>query len=97
MIGLLLLWAALAGAGTLVLQRHLEQIDARRRRTAGDFTIDRFDGLGEFKVDVFDGPGHTCPNCFRPCRNVLQFESHGDERRWFFCGHCAPSFMRPAS
>lgn len=96
MSGLVTLWLVLAAGGTVVLHRHLQQLDARRRRSQGDFTIDRYDGQGEFKVAVYDEPGHTCPNCYRTCTSVLQYVARGASRRWYYCGHCAPAFMRPA-
>lgn len=91
MIEFVLTWAGTSAVLGLVLHLHLRTLDGRRHASAGDFTIDRFDGLGEFKIDVYDEPGHTCPACLGACRNVLQFEAHGHARRWYYCGRCAPA------
>lgn len=95
MTHLLAIWAACSTVLAVVLQRHLRMLDRRRRVSAGDFTIDRFDGLGPIRVDVYAKHGHTCPECFRPCRHVVQLENGVVTTRWYFCGHCAPPMMQP--
>lgn len=95
MIALIATLLGTSAALAFALHRHLRQLDARRRTTAGDFTIDRFDGLGPIRVDVYAKHGHTCPECFRPCRHVVQLENGVVTTRWYFCGHCAPPMMQP--